>query len=97
MLDEVQQPRIRPLQVFEHEDHRLMLGEPLEEQPPAGEQLLATQAGLRHADQRAQPRRQELAVGGVGDPAVKPRVEFRRRLERRRVLGDPEPLADHLA
>ena len=69
VLDEVQQPLVGPLQILEHHHDRQMGGQPLEEQPPAREQLLAPEARLGYAEQRAQPRGGELAVGEIVDPS----------------------------
>src|SRR5512132_3812366 len=41
IVDEVEQALVRPVQVFEHEDERIELGEPFEETPPGGEALRA--------------------------------------------------------
>jgi len=38
VLDEVEKARIGPLEVLEDENGRALLGDPLEERPPRGEQ-----------------------------------------------------------
>ena len=96
VVDEIEQTVTGPLQVLEDHHHRLVLGEALEEHPPAREQLLACQARLGDAEQSPEPRDQELAIGGADDPAVEARVELRDRLLEGRFLGDPKPLAHHL-
>src|SRR5205807_214650 len=40
VLDEVEQARVRPLHVLEHEDRRPPLGEPLEQDAPSREEIL---------------------------------------------------------
>ena len=46
VLDELEQRRVRPLHVLEDEDRGLFVGEPLEEQPPRTEEVLALLAGV---------------------------------------------------
>ena len=60
MIQEIQQPRVGALGVLHHQHHRALGGEPLEEQPPPGEQLLPAQRppaipGEGHSEQPAQP------------------------------------------
>ena len=54
LLDEVEQSVVGPLHVLEEEDDRVVLGEPFEEQAPAGEQVLALEPRLGGPDQRAE-------------------------------------------
>ena len=96
VVDEVEQALARPLQVLEDHHHRVVLGESLEEHPPAREELLASEARLGDAEQRTEPRDQERAIARTDDPAIEAGVELRDRLLGARLLGDPEPLADHL-
>ena len=59
VLDEVEQRRVGPLQVLEHEHDRALLGEPLEEEPPGGEEVLpvaAPRAPRARADGRGAAR-----------------------------------------
>ncbi len=96
LLDEVEQAVVRPLHVLERQHHRVVLGEPLEEQPPTGEQLIAFEPGLRGADERSERLGHAPALVEVGDPLLEPGGEPRRCFGGRRLLGDPEALADHL-
>ena len=41
MVDEVEQTVVRPVQILEEQDDRLLLGERLEQSPPRREGLLA--------------------------------------------------------
>ena len=59
VLDEVEQARVRPLHVLEHEDGRIRIGEPLEEEPPGCEQVVALVRGLLLGDTE-QAREQRL-------------------------------------
>jgi hypothetical protein len=58
VVQEVQQAGVGVLRVLDQQDHRVLGRQPLEEQPPAGEQLLPGQGftavpGERHAEQPA--------------------------------------------
>ena len=47
LVDEFEQPVVRPVEVFEHEHERAVLGERLEEAPPGGERLTPAVGGAR--------------------------------------------------
>ena len=57
VVEEVQQPRVGVLDVLHEQDHRVGRRQPLEEDPPAGEELLLAElppvAGERAPDSRA--------------------------------------------
>ena len=95
--DERQHPGVGPVDVLEGHDDRVLVREPLEEQPPTREELLAAQAGLRDPEQRAEARGEERALLRVGDPALQALRELARRLLGGLVVGDAEAVADHLA
>ncbi len=40
VFEKVEQPRVGPLQILEHENRRRLLGQPLEQDPPGGEEVL---------------------------------------------------------
>ena len=54
MLKEGEQRLVRPVQVFEHQDGRVGLGDPLQESAPGGEQLLPLRARGRLDPQQGQ-------------------------------------------
>ncbi len=97
VVDEVEQPAIRPLQVLEHEHHRRVLREPLEEQAPAREQVRAV--GIRallEPQQVREPRLDQPALPLVGDEPLDRDVELLARHGRLILLGDLRPRPDHL-
>ena len=57
VLDEVEQARVGPVQVLEDEHDGPLLGQPLEEEPPRGEEILPVGSGpLGEAEQVREPR-----------------------------------------
>ena len=63
VLDEVEQSGVSPLHVLEHENGRRMLGEPFEEDPPGGEEiLLVTGCGSLEREQVGQAWLDPLAL-----------------------------------
>ena len=96
VLDERQQALVGPLHVLEDEYHGCLRGEPLEEHPPPCEQLRSGHLPLLRAQQGAETRREELAVGGLLHPPLEAlRQALGDRLARR-VLGCSQPLAHHV-
>ena len=87
MVQEIQQPRVGVLGILDQQHHRVLRREPLEEQPPPGEQLLPRQRrpavpGERDAEQPAQPQpRHTPARPGRGrtGPALPPACPPRSR------------------
>lgn len=79
MLHEVEEAAVRPLEVLEEEHRRAPLRDPLEEDPPGGEEDVAAARGGRLEPQEREERRLHPAPVLVG----------------RDVLGDrrPDPLA----
>ena len=71
LVDEVEQAVVGPVEVFEHEHERALLGECLEESPPGGEGLaaaVAAEPGVRlQADERAEVRLDPAGVVRVVD------------------------------
>ena len=96
VLDEVEQPVVGAVHVLEHHHHRIELGHSLEEQPPAGEQLVASRGGVDDAEQDPEADRHELALAGVADPALEAGAELRLGLLDGGVLRNSEPMPDHL-
>jgi hypothetical protein len=45
IVNEVEQAAVRPLQILEREDHGVLLGHPLQEQPPATKQVRTVSLG----------------------------------------------------
>ena len=90
-------PVVGPLQVLEHQHDGSVLGQPLEEQRASPRTAPRGTGRLGHAEQHAEPRREELALGRIRRPiAPGPRASFAAPPRRRRVLGDAQPLANHL-
>ena len=98
VLDEVEQRRVRPLHVLEDHHHRVDVGQPLEEQPPGGEEVLALVAAalLLEPEQVGQPRLDEAALVRVGDVLLDDRGELGERRARLLVLDDPRAHPDHV-
>ena len=77
---------VGPLQVLDDHDDGQVLGEALEEQAPAREELFSREhLGGRQPEQLAEAGGDELPVGGVRDPAL----EARSAAARRRRPGGP--------
>ncbi len=97
VLDEVEQARIGPLEVLEDEDDRGSLGDPLEESPPGGEQLVALERGLLGSRQQGgEAWLDPAALGLVADELLERRTELPACELGRRAVRDPGPTADHL-
>ena len=87
VFDEVEQTRVGPLHVLEHEHGRTRVGEPLEEQPPGREQILlvthaarrsrgAAQGGARRIGARRRRARSPRRLPGASaalNPTARPR------------------------
>ena len=67
-LDEVEQPRVGPLEVLEDHHDGALLRDPLEERAPRGEQLLAVavRSGVE-PEQVREPRLDPSSLVGIGD------------------------------
>ena len=82
VLDELEQRRVRPMEVFQDEDERAARRERLEEPPPRGERLgplrASSSVGPDSADERRQPGREPIPLG---------RLLHRRRDRRRQLLS----------
>jgi hypothetical protein len=97
VLDEVQQARVRPLQVLEHQHGRIHVGEALEEQAPGGEHLLpVTRVEVAESEQLRQARLDEAPVIGVRQVLVQRRPQLAERRLGRLVLGDPATHPHHV-
>ena len=97
VLDEVEQARIGPLEVLEDEDDRRSLGDPLEESPPGGEQLVALERGLLGSRQQGgEAWLDPAALGLVADELLERRTELPAGELGRRAVRDPGPAANHL-
>ena len=96
VLDEVEQRLIRPLHVLEDEHRRVDVGQPLEEQPPGREQVLALVAALLQREQVREARLDEAALLRVGKVLLDDRGELGERRGRLLVLGDPGAHPDHV-
>ena len=84
VVQEVQQPGVGVVGVLDQQHHRILGRQPLEEQPPPGEQFLPRQrlpliplSG--HAEQSAQPHRHIPALTRVGHVPGQPLFELARR------------------
>ena len=98
VVDEVEQARVRPLEVLEEQNGHAAIGDPLEEGSPCREQLLALAgASLLHAEQLKQAGLDPaplLRIGNIlrdrrGDPLPGGRGVIG--------LGESRALTDHLA
>ena len=68
VLDECQQRLVGPLEILEDEHQRALVGEPLEEEAPGGEQVLPVGVDpLLQAEQVRQPRADPGSLVGVGN------------------------------
>ncbi len=97
VFDEIEQRGIGPLQILEDHDHRVACGEPLEEEPPAREQVgLVGRGVLLEPEEMRKPGLDERAVGRVGDRALDYGAKLVPR--RRPVLAfeDVRPSTHHL-
>ena len=71
VVQEVDHAGVGPLQVLDDHDDGQVLGQALEEQAPAREELLSREhLWGRQPEQLAEAGGDELPVGGVGDPAL---------------------------
>ena len=101
VIDEVEQAVVRPVQVLEDEDERVLLGERFEEPPPGRERLgLAVGAGLGllgEADQRAEVAHDPVRIRCVFHQLGDNLVQLLLRLLLRIGLEDAGVRLHHLA
>ena len=100
VLEEVEQAGVRPLHVLEDEDRRRLLREPLEEDPPGGEEvLLVPGRALLEPEQVGETRLDPAPLLRVGDVQLDRRAQLRRaprtapRPRRCRSASAPSPPA----
>ena len=97
VLDELDERGVGPLDVLEDQDDGALLGHALEEQPPAGEEILAVRgAAVAEAEQLLQARLDERALLRVGDHLLDHPGQLCERGLGRLVLADPRPHPHHL-
>ena len=85
------------MQVFVDQDDRTVLRQPLEEEPPGGEEILAIGGRpLGESQQVRQPRLQPRAFARVGDVLLDRSTQFLERRLRRFLLEDAGAHAHHL-
>ena len=85
------------MEILEREHHRLGGADPLEEQPPAAEQVSPVGGGaLFEAEQVSQPRLHQAALALVGDVLPHCNAQLLARGGRVLLLDDPRPGPDHL-
>ena len=81
VLDEVEEARIGPLQIFEDERDRPAVGEPLEEEPPGGEEILPVERSLLAERQQVrEPGLDPRPLGFVGIASAQHCEQLRQRL-----------------
>ena len=98
MLDEVEQPVVGPLQIFEDEHSRAAVGDPLEERAPCAEQLLARRPiGFVDAEQCTQGRLEPAPLLGVRYELVERHAQLLARRGLVLALSDARAATDHLA
>ena len=97
ILDERDEALVGPVDVLEHHHERPLLGEPLEEATPGGEEILAVGRGpVAEAEQLEQPRLDPVTLVLVADVGLEHGAQLRRRAFRVLVLEDLRPPAHHL-
>ena len=97
VVDEVQQRRVRPLEIFEDEHRRALLREPLEEEAPGRKEVVTVGgAALFEPEQLREPRLDPGALLGVGEVLLERFPELAGRRLWMFLLGDPGPHAHHL-
>ena len=97
VVDEVQQRRVRPLEIFEDEHRRALLCEPLEEEAPGGEEVFTVgRDAFLEPEQLGEPRLDPGALLGVGEVLLERLPELAGRRLGILLLGDSGPHAHHL-
>ena len=97
VLDEVEQARVRPLEILEGEHHRVRVGQSLEEEPPGREELLAVAGdAVLEAQEMREPRLDEGALRRIEQVLVHRRRELLAGRLRRLVLADQAAHAHHV-
>ncbi len=97
VLDELEQGRVGPLDVLEDEHGRVLVGQPLEEQSPAGKELVPFRRGLvGQAEQLRKPRLDPGALFGIRYVALDRRPQLRLGGRRLLLLRDPCAHTHHL-
>ena len=92
MLDEVEKPRLGPVDVVEHEDERLSARKCLDERADCGEAFLRRTGELRQPDRLGHAESKRLCVAR----AVEGGRELLPRHVRRVAVVEPDELLDHL-
>ena len=88
---------VGPVEVLEDEDGGPLLGHPLEEEPPGGEEVLPVGAvALLSPSRWCEPRLDPRPLLGVGDVLRERGAQLGERRVRRLVLEDPRAHAHHL-
>jgi hypothetical protein len=98
VIDEVEESRVGPLEILEHEDDGPLFGDALEERPPGGEELVAIAAtALVDAQQLQEARLDPAPLALIRDVLIERLGDARPR--GRRVVGFDQSgsLAHHLA
>ena len=89
VLDELDEPRVGPVDVLEDQHQRALLGEPLEEAPPGREEILAVGRGpLVRPSSCCRRGSIQSRSSGSGTWASSDGAELRERL-----VGSPRPRA----
>ena len=96
VLDEVEQAGICPLEILEHEDRRLLIGERLDEEAPRREEILALVARVREPEELRESRFDPVPVVRARDVLRNAGRELRQRFLGALVLEDLGAAADHL-
>ena len=100
VVQEVQQAAVGVLGVLDQQHDRRLSRQPLEEQPPPGEQLLSGEGGRAvgraHAQQPAQPDAHVRPLLRIREEPVQAGGQLAGRDVGGVLLGDAQPLPDHL-
>jgi hypothetical protein len=97
VLEEVEEARIRPLDVFEDHHDRVRVAQPLEKEPPGSEHVLRLpRLALLQTEEMGQPRLDPALLGGIGDVLGNALAQLAAGRLGIVGLGDPRAHADHL-
>ena len=97
VLEEVEQPGVRPLHVLEDEDDRVALGQPLEEDPPGREEvLLVAGSSLLEPEQVSEARLDPVLLVRIRDVLLDRGPELSSGRRRLLVLDDVAAHPHHL-
>ena len=96
VFDELEQRRVGPLHVLEHQHRRLLVCEPLEEQAPGAEQVFTILSGaVLESQQLRQPRFDPTPLIRVGEELDETALQLGQRGRRVLTISNPRTHAHH--